>query len=54
LNPDIKDRFSMHPGMWLVPEEGQMVIFPSNLNHLVYENTVDCDRISIAFNINLQ
>lgn len=54
LNPDIKDRFSMYPGMWLVPEEGQMVIFPSNLNHLVYENTVDCDRISIAFNINLQ
>jgi len=34
-----------------LPEEGKMVIFPSDMRHSVEMNNSDEDRISIAFNM---
>jgi len=36
------------------PEQGRLVMWPSFLDHGVYENTTDEDRISLSFNITLE
>lgn len=36
------------------PQEGLLVLFPASLQHLVEPNQTDEDRISIAFNLNLE
>jgi uncharacterized protein (TIGR02466 family) len=35
----------------LIPSDGDIILFPSWLQHGTYENTSDEERISIAFNI---
>ena len=39
--------------LFIVPEAGTLVIFPSWLEHGVNQNLGNADRVSIAFNINL-
>lgn len=39
---------------YFTPKEGGIIIFPSFLEHAVYQNTTDNERISIAFNARLK
>jgi uncharacterized protein (TIGR02466 family) len=36
----------------IVPKDGDIILFPAWLQHSTMENTIDDERISIAFNIN--
>jgi len=38
----------------LRPQPGDMILFPSYLVHWVYPNTVDQERVSVAFNVTLK
>ena len=38
---------------YFLPTEGRMLLFPSHLQHEVFENKSNEDRISVSFNINL-
>lgn len=52
-NYNIKNKFSVSDHYFFKPVEGEMILFPSNINHCVLTNS-DCeDRISIAFNLKL-
>jgi len=53
LKENIKNEFALHRSIWMEPKEGMIVIFPSNMRHLVFPNKTDSDRISISFNISL-
>jgi uncharacterized protein (TIGR02466 family) len=44
-------RAMVTPSVSIKPIEGQMLIFPSYLQHWVQPNEADADRISIAFNM---
>ena len=35
----------------ITPKEGMLVLFPSYVPHTVLPNTLNCDRISISFNL---
>ena len=49
----INDTINGYFGRWFFsPEPGDVLIFPSYLNHYVEPNLSDEDRISIAFNMN--
>jgi len=37
----------------IIPKEGQLILFPAWLNHTVEMNTTDNERMSLAFNINI-
>tara|TARA_R110002020_G_scaffold43879_3_gene127000 strand:+ start:252 stop:860 length:609 start_codon:yes stop_codon:yes gene_type:complete len=50
-NNETKSEFSFSNNYWFKPVEGFMIVFPSHINHCVFENHDDEDRISIAFNI---
>lgn len=51
VSEETKGTYSFSEKYFFRPIEGDMVIFPSNMNHFVHENE-DCeDRISIAFNM---
>lgn len=54
LKEKIKDDYNIHRSIWMPPREGNMVIFPSNIRHLVFPNKSNQDRVSIAFNVNLK
>jgi uncharacterized protein (TIGR02466 family) len=43
-----------HPLVFVTPEEGKLVLFPSWLEHVVESNKTGKKRISIAFNASLQ
>jgi hypothetical protein len=36
----------------IIPKDGDIILFPAWLQHSTMENSVDEERISIAFNIN--
>jgi len=48
---DITSKFNYFPTYYFNPEEGAMILFPSDIRHRVEENTSKEDRISIAFNL---
>ena len=50
---NIKESLNYYCDFWLDPNEGKVVIFPSDLKHFVEENLSNEDRISISFNITL-
>ena len=50
---NIKQSLNYHHDFWIEPDEGKIIIFPSNLIHFVDVNESKEDRISISFNINL-
>ena len=39
---------------YLIPKEGNVIIFPSYLQHKVEENQSNTDRISVSFNIEIE
>jgi uncharacterized protein (TIGR02466 family) len=49
----IKDLAKMYSAYFITPQEGRLIIFPSNLSHRVETNMSDEDRISISFNMHL-
>jgi uncharacterized protein (TIGR02466 family) len=51
-NFETKNKISFSDFYWFKPIEGQMLLFPSEIRHCVFENKDDEDRISIAFNLN--
>jgi len=51
---DVKKRLNYHHTFEFTPQEGTLVMFPSHLMHSVESNESDEDRISIAFNLQLQ
>lgn len=52
INPDtVSDWNDFTSGTWRIqPKPGDLIIFPSYLNHYVEPNLLNTDRISIAFN----
>ena len=42
------------PEFRIIPEEGDLFIWPSFLHHLVHPNLVDVPRLSLSFNVNLK
>lgn len=50
-NPEFKKQFNFLHTLNFTANEGWMVLFPSQLLHLVEPNESDEDRISIAFNL---
>ena len=53
LDEKLKKDLRASHSMWLPPEEGATVIFPSNILHRVMTNNTDEDRISIAWNMRI-
>jgi len=51
FNLESKSQYYFSERYFFRPIEGEMIIFPSNMNHCVFENKDDNDRISIAFNM---
>ncbi len=45
--------YESHSSIFVVPEEGKLIVFPSWLEHVVESNESKKERISIAFNIAL-
>ena len=54
LKQKIKKDFNCDKSHWFVPNDGVLLMFPSNLRHMVFPNTTDTSRISISFNINIK
>jgi uncharacterized protein (TIGR02466 family) len=56
MDPDIIDQYNKFTStdMSVVPSPGKLVLFPSWLVHYVENNLDDTDRISIAFNIEIE
>lgn len=53
LNHDTKEKYKLSHNYYFSPDEGSIVLFPSNIYHKVLPNNSEEDRISIAFNIKL-
>jgi uncharacterized protein (TIGR02466 family) len=51
LKPQIRNDFNANKSHWFIPNDGAMIIFPSNLRHMVFPNMTDISRVSISFNI---
>jgi uncharacterized protein (TIGR02466 family) len=46
--------YGLHHNVWgIPPEEGRVVLFPSNLQHNVNSNTTEDERISLSFNLSI-
>lgn len=55
VNPiQIASCFGLPSGVGHHPKDGQMFLFHSALQHLVHPHFADCDRISIAFNLDIR
>jgi len=50
----LKEKFFVSESWNISPQEGTILLFPSDLKHEVFPNQSDEDRISIAFNLNFQ
>jgi len=50
---NVKESLNYYHDFWIEPSEGKMIVFPSDLIHLVDVNESEEDRISISFNITL-
>ena len=53
MNPKFREELAVHWGMDFQPIEGRVCLWPSHLYHDVSLNMSDEDRISVAFNINV-
>lgn len=53
IKEKIRNDFNINKSHWFIPNDGTMLIFPSNLRHMVFPNQTFDDRVSIAFNIKL-
>jgi len=53
FNFESKSQYYFSERYFFKPIEGEMILFPSNMNHCVFENKDDNDRISIAFNLKI-
>jgi uncharacterized protein (TIGR02466 family) len=51
---NFKSYYGIYPEIEVHPTEGTVIIFPSSLRHFVDDNKSDEDRISIAFNVNIE
>jgi len=51
FNFECKSQYYFSEKYFFRPIEGEMILFPSNMNHCVFKNEDDNDRISIAFNL---
>ena len=51
-----REKTNAYPSYWFNPfhHEGQIILFPSSLEHYVKENESNEDRISVSFNIDLE
>jgi hypothetical protein len=56
INSELVDKFNGFNSsvMTVDPAVGKLIIFPSWLVHYVEKNLDDSDRISLAFNIDIQ
>ena len=52
-NDEFVENTNCYKSYRFYPIEGRMLVFPAHFRHLVEENESDEDRISIAFNLNL-
>ena len=50
---EITDRHKLYPSYWIPSEEGKIVFFPASLSHKVNSSQSREDRISVAFNIDV-
>lgn len=50
---DVKDPYNVSHSIWVEPEEGSTVIFPSYMLHRVMPNESKEDRISISWNMTI-
>ena len=53
MNPQFREELGVHWGMDFYPTEGRVCLWPSHLYHDVAPNMSDEDRISVAFNVNV-
>ncbi len=51
---DFQGKIKLHHSWWFEPVPGKMLVFPSNLQHLVDPSKSNKDRISVSFNITLR
>lgn len=54
LKEKIRNDLNINKSHWFFPIDGLLLIFPSNLRHMVFPNTTEDNRISISFNINIK
>lgn len=53
-SPHSHSLYGLDHNVWTIPpEEGRVVLFPSNLQHHVSANTSENERISLSFNISI-
>ncbi len=53
-SPHAHSLYGLDHNVWTIPpEEGRVVLFPSNLQHHVSSNTSENERISLSFNISI-
>ena len=53
-SPHSHSLYGLDHNVWTIPpEEGRVVLFPSNLQHHVSSNTSENERISLSFNISI-
>ena len=53
LEDGLKDKTKCSHSIWYPPNEGETVIFPSNILHRVLTNNTKEDRISISWNMKI-
>jgi len=54
MQPDFSERNVMNaPVQFIAPQAGNLIIFPSWLEHGVNQNLSDAERVSLSFNVNL-
>lgn len=54
MQPDFSERSVMNaPVQFIAPQAGNLIIFPSWLEHGVNQNLSDAERVSLSFNVNL-
>ena len=53
-SPNAHSLYGLDHNVWTIPpEEGRVILFPSNLQHHVSSNTSENERISLSFNISI-
>ena len=53
IKKDIANKYKISPSYIIPPNEGTLILFSPYLSHRVDQNLSDCDRISIAFNLDI-
>lgn len=53
IDRELAQQYNYHSNFYFEPTEGRMLLFPASLEHWVEMNESSEDRISIAFNLNI-